>query len=77
MHELTLSSDTVGVYDGQCAEYCGLSHSQMRARVRVMSQEDFDGWLGQETERFIADRGVEDVSAGPGEGPPGSMARRI
>jgi len=34
-----------GVYWGQCAEFCGESHSRMGMRVVVQSQEDFDAWL--------------------------------
>ena len=33
-----------GVYMGQCAEFCGLSHSLMGMRVVVESEEDFEAW---------------------------------
>ncbi|RME05260.1 MAG: cytochrome c oxidase subunit II [Planctomycetota bacterium] len=39
--------DKVDDYDGYyvlCAEYCGNNHSFMRARVVVLSQEDFEQW---------------------------------
>jgi cytochrome c oxidase subunit 2 len=32
-------------YLGQCAEFCGLSHANMRFRVYVDTQEDFDAWV--------------------------------
>ncbi len=35
----------IGDYDILCAEYCGLMHSAMTGKTRVLSQEDFDGWL--------------------------------
>lgn len=34
-----------GTYMGQCAEFCGDSHSLMGMRVIVESQEDFDAWI--------------------------------
>ena len=36
-----------GRYLLECTELCGIGHSQMRAPVRVMSQEDFDDVAGQ------------------------------
>jgi len=35
-------------YLGQCAEYCGTSHANMRFRVYVHSQADFDAWAANE-----------------------------
>jgi cytochrome c oxidase subunit 2 len=40
-----MEAGQIGVYDGQCKEYCGLSHANMRARAVVLSQSDFDRWL--------------------------------
>jgi cytochrome c oxidase subunit 2 len=42
---LEMEAGQIGVYDGQCKEYCGLSHANMRARAVVLSQSDFDRWL--------------------------------
>jgi cytochrome c oxidase subunit 2 len=44
-NELTMSTDKVGTYLGQCKEYCGLSHANMRFRVVAMTPSDFDTWL--------------------------------
>ena len=30
---------------GQCAELCGVAHAQMKMRVTVLSQEDYDAWV--------------------------------
>ncbi len=35
---------TTGTYMGQCAEFCGASHSLMGLRVVVESEEDFAAW---------------------------------
>jgi cytochrome c oxidase subunit 2 len=42
---LTISGDEVGEYAGQCAEYCGLSHANMRLKVFVDSRDDYDAWV--------------------------------
>ena len=45
---MTLSADKPGTYLGQCAEYCGLSHANMRFRVIAKSPADFETWLKQQ-----------------------------
>jgi cytochrome c oxidase subunit 2 len=35
-------------YWGQCAEYCGTSHANMRMRAIVTSQADFDAWVASQ-----------------------------
>lgn len=42
-----------GVILGQCAEFCGLSHADMRVRVFVQTQEDFDAWVAQQLEPAV------------------------
>jgi cytochrome c oxidase subunit 2 len=37
--------EKLGNYYGQCAELCGASHSNMRFRVMVVPQEQFDGFV--------------------------------
>jgi cytochrome c oxidase subunit II len=34
----------VGIYRGQCAEFCGLQHAHMALDVVVESRPDFDAW---------------------------------
>ena len=43
-----LKGDKVGVYLGQCAEFCGTQHALMRFKVFVDSQEDFDAWVADQ-----------------------------
>jgi cytochrome c oxidase subunit 2 len=42
--------DKPGTYLGQCAEYCGLSHANMRFRVIAQSPDDFEQWLSEQQE---------------------------
>ena len=34
-----------GIYDGQCAEFCGIAHAHMRFRVVAHPEEDFQNWV--------------------------------
>ncbi len=38
--------ENVGEYDLFCAEYCGLRHSFMNAKVKVLANEEFVAWYG-------------------------------
>ncbi|HUO06177.1 MAG TPA: cytochrome c oxidase subunit II [Candidatus Binataceae bacterium] len=44
INELTFVATVPGMYPGQCAEFCGLSHANMRMRVFVDSPDDFAKW---------------------------------
>jgi cytochrome c oxidase subunit II len=45
INHIKLQADQVGVYHGQCAEYCGLQHAHMGFLVFAQSNEDFNKWL--------------------------------
>ena len=38
-------ADEPGIYDGQCAEFCGIAHAHMRFRVVAHPEEDFQNWV--------------------------------
>ena len=42
------SADHPGDFSGQCAEFCGLSHANMRLRVIADSADDFDAWVANQ-----------------------------
>jgi cytochrome c oxidase subunit 2 len=42
---LELTVTDVGVYGGQCAEFCGDFHSRMTFSVQAMTRDDFNKWL--------------------------------
>ena len=62
---LTFKANQKGLFQVFCAEYCGTGHSMMMAKIKVVSQEDFDAWvLGEEgggggKEKSLADKGRE------------------
>lgn len=37
-----------GVYDGECAQFCGEQHALMLYRVVAQSRSDFDAWVKQQ-----------------------------
>lgn len=47
-NRISFTVDQAGVYRGQCAEYCGLSHARMGIRVIAESPGDFAIWLAHE-----------------------------
>ena len=45
---LEFTAYKTGEYYGQCTEYCSLSHANMRLRVIVKSEADYQAWLQQQ-----------------------------
>lgn len=43
--ELWFKADRPGSYELYCSEYCGADHSEMRGRLTVMRQADYQRWL--------------------------------
>ncbi|MDQ2679384.1 MAG: cytochrome c oxidase subunit II [Actinomycetota bacterium] len=48
-HERVLQSNEVGLFQGQCTEYCGLSHGVMRMQVKALETADYDEWIDRMT----------------------------
>lgn len=47
-NQMWLQTDEPGVYQGQCAEYCGTQHAHMLIRVVAEPPADFEKWLAAE-----------------------------
>ena len=45
---ITLQADHVGVFRGECAEFCGLQHANMRLMVVASSNDDYQKWVSAE-----------------------------
>ncbi len=45
---IKLYADEPGEYWGQCAEFCGLSHANMRLRVIAKDPADFEAWMAEQ-----------------------------
>lgn len=48
-HELVITAKEPGIYEGQCTEYCGLSHGVMRMQVKALDQAGYDTWIKRMT----------------------------
>jgi len=57
-NNLLIQADRPGVYTGQCAELCGLSHAYMRFTVVAQPRDEFNAWV----------RGQQADAARPAEG---------
>lgn len=51
IHYTWFKPDRLGTFHGQCAEYCGLAHSNMPLEVTVLDRESFDIWIKAEAEK--------------------------
>lgn len=43
-------ADKVGLYEGQCAEFCGIQHAEMLAEIEVKPADEFDSWLEEQAQ---------------------------
>jgi cytochrome c oxidase subunit II len=53
VHRLTMQADEPGRYWGQCTEFCGLSHANMRQLVRALPAADFDAWVAEKAKPAV------------------------
>jgi cytochrome c oxidase subunit II len=49
-----LTFDREGLYHGQCTQFCGLQHTDMVYRVRVVTQGEYQSWLAETSRRGSA-----------------------
>lgn len=50
---LWFHAEKTGEYHVFCTEFCGAAHSQMLARMKVVTQEEYEAWL-QETDEGLS-----------------------
>lgn len=51
---LRLEADAPGIYAGQCTEFCGLSHANMRMEAVALSKADFAKWVANQQAAYVA-----------------------
>lgn len=62
---MNIQADEPGEYEGQCKEFCGLSHANMRLRVIAHEPSEFQTWLAEQQDEAaepadaLAERGLE------------------
>ena len=52
VHTNKIEADEPGIYAGQCTEFCGLSHANMRMEVIAMEPDDFEAWKLNQLEPY-------------------------
>ena len=49
-NRLWFTAEDPGQYFGQCAEYCGVQHAQMRMNVIAMTPADYQAWVARSSQ---------------------------
>jgi len=62
-NHLTIEASEPGTYLGQCVEYCGLSHANMRLKVIAQTPADFQAWLTAQA-KPLTEPAAPDAAAG-------------
>jgi cytochrome c oxidase subunit 2 len=66
-NRILLTPSAPGEYPGQCAEFCGESHANMRHRAVVLPPAEFDAWVARQ----------KAPPADPAEGSPAAQGRAV
>jgi cytochrome c oxidase subunit 2 len=51
-HTWNFNAARPGIYAGQCAEFCGLSHANMRMEIVALDDADFQAWIDNQLEPY-------------------------
>jgi cytochrome c oxidase subunit 2 len=54
VHTLRMQADEPGIFAGQCTEFCGLSHANMRMEVIALDPDDFEAWKANQLAEYEA-----------------------
>jgi cytochrome c oxidase subunit 2 len=68
-NHVTIEATEVGTYLGQCAEYCGASHANMRFRVMAQTPADFAAW--------VRSQHAPSTQPPPGESDPAALGAKL
>ena len=52
VHTWRFQAEQPGIYAGQCTEFCGLSHANMRMEIVALDPADFQKWLDNQLEPY-------------------------
>ncbi len=52
-NQMWILAEEPGEYYGQCAEFCGVAHANMRFRVIAQSRPEFDAWLSTQAQDAV------------------------
>src|SRR5205085_2106736 len=63
-NHMSFEADKPGTYLGQCTEFCGLSHANMRARAVAHTKADFDAWVARQKSAAVTPPEGSQAAAG-------------
>jgi cytochrome c oxidase subunit 2 len=52
VHTMRMQADEPGIYAGQCTEFCGLSHANMKMEAVALNADDFETWKTNQLEDY-------------------------
>jgi cytochrome c oxidase subunit II len=52
VHTWNFQAERPGIFAGQCAEFCGLSHANMRMEIVALDDADFQSWIDNQLEPY-------------------------
>ncbi len=58
VNSMWFTPDKVGMFVGQCAQFCGVEHAKMLLRVYVQTPEDFAAWVKNQQQPAVQDPAV-------------------
>ncbi len=74
-NHIWLEADKPGVYEGQCAEFCGAQHAWMLLRVIAQPQAAFDAWQHGQSRAAPRPTGQAGAAPPPSTGTGNTIAR--
>ena len=63
MNHTWIDPHEVGLYVGQCAQYCGTQHAKMLLRVYVEPRAEFDQWIREQQQEAITSQATSEGRA--------------
>ncbi len=66
VNELWIAPQVTGMYDGQCAQFCGMQHAHMLLRVYVDTPEQFQQWIANQQKIVPPGPPIAETSTDPG-----------
>ena len=61
---LRMEADQPGIYAGQCTEFCGLSHANMKMEAVGLYAADFQTWVANQLQDYTAPPAGTDAASG-------------
>ena len=67
LHTWNFHANEPGIYAGQCAEFCGLSHANMRMEIVALDDADFQTWMDNQLKPYQPPAADSVAAAGEAE----------